>query len=192
MNLPNLLSLSRIPLLFLIVAALQLSQFFEGKAAIITALLLFMIASLTDWFDGYLARRAGVVSDFGKCIDPITDKFLVIGVLIGMQTVSLLPDWSLWIILLILLRELMVTALRQIASYKGQILSSAKDGKWKAGLQMFAICLIMVAQAIEAQESGLASVLDQLGLLLLIGATGLGLTSGIRYWLEYALKRRHP
>ena len=98
MNLPNLLTLSRIPILFGVVALLYLPL----RGAATAAFILFVIGALSDWADGYFARRQGLVSNFGKLVDALTDKVFMVGLFIALAVMGVLPGpWSLFLVLLI-------------------------------------------------------------------------------------------
>ena len=143
MNLPNTLTFARILMVPVIVVVL-LTRVTNHELIGVT---LFWIASLTDWLDGYLARRWRQVTTLGKLLDPLADKLLVGGALIslvelrGPQGQSLAPAWMVFIILG---REFAITGLRGIASEEGVTIAAGTVGKWKLGFQIAAIsCLIL-------------------------------------------------
>src|SRR5690554_2354074 len=90
MNFPNLLTLSRIPLMFLIVGCLVLP--WHGMAT--AALILFVLAAVSDWLDGWYARKQRIVSDFGKLMDALVDKILMVGLFIAFLSIGMLPFWA--------------------------------------------------------------------------------------------------
>ena len=94
-----------------------------------SALLLFLFAALTDWLDGWLARKIGQVSEFGKFMDALADKVLTLGMFISLLVLDEIGKWALFPVLLILSRELLITGLRLVASAKGKILAEEKVGK---------------------------------------------------------------
>ncbi|MBK8725104.1 MAG: CDP-diacylglycerol--glycerol-3-phosphate 3-phosphatidyltransferase [Holophagaceae bacterium] len=101
----------------------------------------FWVASLTDWLDGYLARRWKQVTILGKLLDPLADKLLVAGALLSLVELGLAPAWMTFIILA---REFAITGLRGIASEEGVTIAAGTVGKWKLGFQVAAIsCLIL-------------------------------------------------
>lgn len=130
-NIPNIISLSRIPILFVIVALLYLPT--RGAATI--ALVLFIIGAISDWLDGYLARKYNMVSNFGKMIDTLTDKIFVIGLFVALLARAFFPEGSVFLILLIIGREFMITGLRLIAASKGLVLAAEKEEKLKPFLK---------------------------------------------------------
>ncbi len=145
MNLPNMLTLSRVPILFIIVGLLYLR--WQGTATL--ALLLFIFGGITDWLDGYLARKRNSVSDFGKLMDALTDKILIVGMFIAILAVDLVPPWGIICVLLIVSREFLVTGLRLVAASQGTILAAEKTGKQKTVFQIIAISVLLGAPAIH-------------------------------------------
>lgn len=143
-NLPNILTLGRIALLPVIIGLLFVDQ-------MIIALGLYIIASLTDFFDGYLARKLNVVSDFGTFLDPIADKIFVAALLIAFVAFDRLE--GLWIIppIIILLREFMVSGLREYLGPKNVKLPVSMLAKWKTTLQMVALGFLFFDSGILLQ-----------------------------------------
>ena len=133
-NLPNMITIFRImliPVLFLLLF------FSPGKLQSFFAGLVFSVASISDCVDGYLARRMNLVTDFGKFLDPLADKLLVGVALIMMLPLGRVP---LWIVAIILGREVMVTLLRVISLRKGnKVIEASMTGKYKTGFQIAAI-----------------------------------------------------
>jgi len=131
-NLPNILTLMRIaaiPLLVVILLSPTRDAGFWAAA-------LFSAASFTDWLDGYLARRMGVVTVFGKFLDPIADKLVVMAALIMILPYNRVPAWM---VLVILGREIIITGLRGIASTEGIVIPASDLGKFKTIFQIVAI-----------------------------------------------------
>ncbi|WP_298271222.1 CDP-diacylglycerol--glycerol-3-phosphate 3-phosphatidyltransferase [Geobacter sp.] len=131
-NLPNILTLLRIALIP-VMAVLLLSP---SKDAGFWAAAVFAVASITDWLDGYLARRMGIVTIFGKFLDPIADKLMVMAALIMILPFGHVPAWM---VLVILGREIIITGLRGIASSEGIVISASDLGKFKTIFQIVAI-----------------------------------------------------
>ena len=133
-NLPNMITIFRIvlvPVLFLLLF------FSPGKLQSFFAGLVFSVASISDCVDGYLARRMNLVTDFGKFLDPLADKLLVGVALIMMISLGRVP---LWIVVIILGREVMVTLLRVISLKNGNtVIEASMTGKYKTGFQIAAI-----------------------------------------------------
>jgi CDP-diacylglycerol--glycerol-3-phosphate 3-phosphatidyltransferase len=132
LNLPNLLTLARIAA----VPAVVVLLLFDGRVAGFWAAIIFGAAALTDWLDGWLARRWQIVTVLGKFLDPLADKLIVMAALIMLIPLDRVPAWG---VFLILAREMVVTGLRSIASSEGIIISASNLGKYKTIFQMVAI-----------------------------------------------------
>lgn len=193
MNLPNKLTCSR----FGFAALLLLCLSFSFPLAKTLGLLLFIVAGLTDWLDGRLARGSYGISNFGKLMDPLADKVLVAVALVGFVELRFdhaYPEASLVPALLvvpILAREFMVTGLRLLAVEKGQVIAAGPLGKWKTGLQMAAIIFTLFSLALVkdwiagAEAHTLKSVEYTLHWIIWIAmtaATILTLLSGVDYF----------
>ncbi|SRR6266404_345856 len=138
MNIPNALTLSRIFLVPLLLAVLLANRFPHKDAIAITIVLL---AAITDWFDGYLARRLKQVSTLGMLLDPIADKLLVASVLISMVGTHQVEAWM---VVIIVGRELAVTGLRSIAQAAGTTIAASDMGKTKMVMQIVAIVSLLL------------------------------------------------
>lgn len=137
MNLPNFLSVVRILMVPVLVVVLMTKVTNHEVIGVVV----FWVASITDWLDGYLARRWKQVTTLGKLLDPLADKLLVAGALISLVELNLAPAWMTFIILA---REFAITGLRGIASEEGLTIPAGTIGKWKMGFQVAAIsCLIL-------------------------------------------------
>ena len=185
-NLPNLLTLSRIPILFGVVGFLYLP--FSGASSL--AFVLFIIGALTDWADGYYARKQGLVSNFGKLMDALTDKVFMVGLFISLLVIGILPEWTLPLLLLILSREFLITGLRLVAASDGIVLAAEKSGKHKTVSQMVAAILLLSAVAVRADFSErlpliVGDVLHWGGLSFFVIATLLTVSSGAQYMVKY-------
>ncbi|NQT68062.1 MAG: CDP-diacylglycerol--glycerol-3-phosphate 3-phosphatidyltransferase [Desulfobacteraceae bacterium] len=134
---PNNLTLFRIAAVPLIVILLL----FPGKLFAFVAAVLFSIAAITDFLDGFFARRKGLVSNLGKVMDPLADKLLVSATFIMLASLGWIPGW---IVCIIIGRELAVTGLRNIAAQQGQEISSSRLGKYKTGFQIAAIIPLLI------------------------------------------------
>ena len=143
-NLPNILSLSRVFLAPLVMVFLTLRGQFGNILGLpfgdILAGVVFTIAALTDTFDGYFARKHGMVTNLGKLIDPLADKILVIAALISLVQLQRLPAW---IVVVIISREFFVTGLRMIAASEGIVISASRGGKVKTVTQIIAILMVI-------------------------------------------------
>ena len=144
MNLPNKLAVLRIILVIPFVLLLGFGLTIEGIGGFILRVLAFWIfvgASFTDYLDGYIARRDNLVTNLGKLLDPLADKILVLSALLVFTKNNHL---SIWVVLLILFRELMITGLRSIAAAEGVVIAAETLGKWKTVSQIIGILIIIV------------------------------------------------
>jgi CDP-diacylglycerol--glycerol-3-phosphate 3-phosphatidyltransferase len=143
MNLPNKLTLLRIVLIIPFIAFLLLSgngsMFFK-----LLAFAVFMAASITDFLDGYIARKYNLISDFGKLMDPLADKILVLGALILFVELHYIPSWM---VIIIIFREFLVSGVRSLAASKGEVIPAGMSGKLKTTTQMIAILIIIFTGA---------------------------------------------
>ncbi|MFZ7110883.1 MAG: CDP-diacylglycerol--glycerol-3-phosphate 3-phosphatidyltransferase [Desulfatiglandales bacterium] len=136
-NLPNTLTLFRLACIPLVMACL----YFPGRLGSFLAALFFGVAFITDFLDGYFARKRGDVTSIGKFLDPLADKILVSGTMISLIPLGRIPSW---IVVLIIARELAVTGLRSIAANEGTVIQASKTGKYKTIFQSTAtigLCL---------------------------------------------------
>lgn len=129
LNIPNQLTVGRLILCGVFTLFLSLDLAWSGMAAFAV----FVLASLTDWADGYLARKWNLITDLGKLLDPLADKILISAAFIGMTAEGLAPFW---IVVTIISREFLITGLRTLAASKGVILAAEKAGKHKTISQM--------------------------------------------------------
>ncbi len=137
MNLPNLLTLSRLAAIPLLMGLLLVR--FPGHDQIAAAL--FLVFSFTDTLDGQIARRRGLVSDLGKFLDPLADKLFVLSVLIVLVQEGLVAAW---VVVVIFSRELLITILRSVGANQGQVIAAAPLGKTKTVTQMAAVTLLIL------------------------------------------------
>lgn len=151
MNLPNKLSLLRIvliPVTMLFMLPISIYGFepegwnnFINSHGLLVAALVFIVASLTDMFDGKIARKYNLITDLGKFLDSLADKMLVIAVLIAFVSIGRI---SAWLLVIIVLREFMVTGIRLVASKEGVVMAAKMIGKVKTVFQMIAIIYLML------------------------------------------------
>lgn len=146
MNLPNAITVSR---LFL-TAGFILFVAWESTWSYLTALILFVIAAVSDYVDGWLARKMNLVTPLGKLLDPLADKILVCSAFVFLTSKDLCP---VWITALIIGREFLVTGLRQIAIEAGQVLAADNLGKWKTTFQLTYLIAGMVWLTLETMNS---------------------------------------
>ena len=182
MNLPNRLTLLRVGLSFLLILFL-LS---EGFAAKLLALTIFVLACLTDLWDGRLARRKGLVTDFGVLMDPIADKVLVLSAFVAFVQLQVAPAWM---VVLIATREFLVTGVRLFAFGKGHVLPAEAVGKHKTVSQMVAISVtllyLVAREAWPAAGAGWAPW-DRYGIWgLFLVTVALTVTSGVSFFWRH-------
>ena len=150
MNLPNKITISRIVLVPIIMAFYMIAEIPYGK---LVATLLFVIASVTDFLDGYLARKNNQVTDTGKFLDPIADKLLVMAGILIIIMDSILPLFVYIIICaLIFARDYLVNSLRQVASTKGVVIAADKSGKLKTILLDISLVGMMFLGAVQQEQ----------------------------------------
>ncbi len=143
-RLPNWLTYLRMGLIpFFVILLINPTEWMAKAAAFV-----FVVAAITDFFDGYIARRVGAVTDFGKLMDPLVDKMLVLSALIMLTSMrselSAAPWVPGWIVVLIVVREVWVTGLRGVAASRGVVVPAGIWGKLKSCLQMTGIVLVLL------------------------------------------------
>ena len=188
MNLPNILTLSRVPLMFMVVGLMYAKIPWAATAAF----WLFITAGLTDWLDGKIARSRGIVSSFGRFMDSVLDKVLVIGVMIALVNGDYFGGYNIvamMLLLCILCREFAISGLRMAAAVKGHVVEADTGGKVKTFVQLNAIGWLMGSKMLHTDSAGLESaVIDGVrwtGMGLFVLSAILTITSGISYF------RRH-
>ena len=139
MNLPNKLTILRVLMIPFFVLFMLLD--IAGAADKWIAVAIFVIASFTDFLDGYLARKHNLVSNFGKFMDPLADKLLVCSALICMIELGQLPAWM---VIIIISREFIISGFRLVASDNGVVIAASYWGKFKTVSQMFMIMLLII------------------------------------------------
>ena len=176
-GLPNLLSLLRVALVPLLVVTL----FWTTPGARALAGLFFLIGCVTDFFDGWLARRHGITTALGQLLDPLADKLIVAAAIIMLAAVPPEPRIPAWIAVVIVLRELAVTGLRGIASSSGVVLPAQELGKYKMIFQMFALEALLLHYPWPIPGTGLMIDFHAGGMLLLWVALVLAVWSAVDY-----------
>lgn len=166
-NLPTFLTLSRIIIIPLFVFAVKYQP--------LIGVLVFLVASLTDFLDGYLARRTGKITEFGIILDPIADKFLIISALIVLVDMGRL---NVWIAIIMIVRDFLITGLRVVALSKDIIIPAELAGKIKTTLQTIGIILLILwdSTGIDFRDAGTVVIWI---------ATILSVISGINYTIGF-------
>ena len=196
-NIPNLLTYGRI----VAVPVIVLCFFVEGRLASSdlarwVALAIFVLASITDFLDGYLARIWNQTSNIGRMLDPIADKLLVASVLLLMAADGTIAGWSLWAAIIILCREILVSGLREYLAALKVSVPVTRIAKWKTTIQMVSIAFLLAGPAGDALVHGwiygveaatvpasdIAPIVSVLGQLLLWIAAGLTMYTGYDYF----------
>jgi CDP-diacylglycerol--glycerol-3-phosphate 3-phosphatidyltransferase len=167
-NVPTILTFSRIVLIpfFLIIT----------PKSPLMGILIFLIASVTDFLDGYLARRSGQITKFGIILDPIADKFLVISALILLVDMVKIPAW---VAIAIIVREFAVTALRVVALSKDIVIPAETGGKLKTTAQMVSIILLLLPGDFIGFD------FYDAGIVLMYIALVLAMVSGVKYTISF-------
>lgn len=182
LNIPNILTMMRIAAIPLL-AGLLMSP---SQSAGFWAAAVFALASITDWLDGYIARRMGIVTIFGKFLDPIADKLIVMAAMIMILPYGRLPAWM---VLLILGREIIITGLRGIASSEGIVIQASDLGKFKTIFQIVAILGLLLHYNYNwlfgIQHPLLQVNMHNVGMFYLWIATLLTVWSGVDYLARF-------
>jgi CDP-diacylglycerol--glycerol-3-phosphate 3-phosphatidyltransferase len=185
MNLPNRLTVSRLALTLVFLAAL----FSRARYSESVALILFSVASLTDYYDGKIARRDKLITDFGILMDPLADKILVCSAFIVFVDLQLMPAWM---VVVVVARELSITGLRLLAASKNVVLAAERYGKHKTISQIVAILAVLLCMSYPQwgkwSDSVFSFWLPVVKTLSLYVAVILTITSGSLYlWRNRAL-----
>ena len=168
MNTPNKLTVARMIIVPFLVVFLLTG--WGGDANRYISLALFVVASVTDWFDGYLARKNNLVTNFGKFMDPLADKLLVCSAMICMIELNRLPAWF---VIIIIGREFIISGFRLIAAENGIVIAANYWGKFKTASQMFMIILLIL------HFDGIFVTLEQLFIWLSLALTIISLITYI-------------
>lgn len=205
LNLPNSITLSRIFLVIVFTIALAVDGvtpianqapmndveysgwFVAQKAGLCIALWAFIVGAISDFFDGHLARKYNLVTNFGKLIDPLADKILVSAAFIYLTYVGMCPFW---VTILIIFREFLITGLRQLAVEQGKVMAADRTGKWKTAVQLtYCIsCLVHLCYAGNLPEPLRSLSIGDGGMWLRTStmwlSVALTLWSGINYCMQ--------
>jgi len=179
MNLPNKLTISRMVLTFIFMFFL----FSSGLAAKSMALAVFILASLTDYYDGAIARKTGQITNLGKILDPIADKVLTLAAFLAFVQMGLVEAWM---VVVIIMRELFITGVRLVAVGRGIVLSAEKGGKHKTVSQVVAIFIILAflilrAAAVNIWSPGFELWFERAIFCIMLVVVALTLISGISF-----------
>ena len=169
MTLASKITLARVAMIPAYMATMYLSQ---GKAGVwmYLSLAIFIIASLTDFVDGYIARHYNQTTDFGKFLDPLADKLLTVAAMAMFCEWCIFPAWALMVILT---REFAVSGLRMVASQKGSVIAAGWSGKVKTASTMVGLCAMMAFPGID--------ILNWTVIIMIVATT---LYSGVEYFIQ--------
>ena len=165
MNTANKLTMLRVIMIPVFMVALYLNFPFHN----IVALVIFILASVTDFIDGYIARNFNQITDFGKFMDPLADKLLVTAAMLWFVEAGQMPAWAL---LVVIAREFAVSGLRMVAAPKGIVIAAAWSGKIKTASTMVCICIMLVP---------IPAILNTLCVAVILITT---VVSGVEYFIK--------
>jgi CDP-diacylglycerol--glycerol-3-phosphate 3-phosphatidyltransferase len=178
MQLPMWITVSRIAMVPFILICMHFNIFWWNVAAAS----LFMLASITDYYDGYFARKFQAVSNMGKFMDPVADKILVSSILVMMTYNQKIDPWM---VVAILGRDNFISGVRAVAATDGLVIAAKSAGKWKTALQMGAIPGLLIGEI-----PGYLPYLDKIAYIILWISVLLSISSGIEYYLAYKRQRK--
>lgn len=183
MNLPNKLTVIRLILAIPFIYFLQESAnvHYSNQYRYI-AFIVFIFASLTDWLDGYIARKYNLITDLGKIMDPLADKILVISALVIFVKLDYIPPWM---SIVVIAREFLISGIRTIAAAKGEVIPAGMLGKYKTTTQMLVIIFMLFFGLGNTPEQHY--LFEKLYFYLMLIPVFLTIWSG---W-EYSLKAKH-
>ena len=169
---PNALTLFRV----LSAPVIVILLLFSNRLVTFLAAVLFSVAAITDYLDGYFARQRGLVSNFGKIMDPLADKLLVSSACIMLASHGWIPAWVVWVIIG---REMAVTGLRNVITQSGGDVSASSLGKYKTGFQIAAIIPLLFHYSYFGID------MDAIGQFFLWGALIFTVWSGADYFIRF-------
>lgn len=193
LNLPNAITILRICMIPVFML-FMVYDFFGGEGQAVTrivAAVLFITAALTDMLDGKIARKRGLVTDFGKFLDPLADKFMIFGAMISVLfSEYMFPDWYVvsadvmsniffWCAALVIFRELAVTSIRLVVAKTGVVIAASGIAKVKTTFQMICISVVILEPVVLPFCKGVAS------LVLMVAMLFFTLVSGVDYIKKY-------
>jgi CDP-diacylglycerol---glycerol-3-phosphate 3-phosphatidyltransferase len=187
MNWANRLTLSRLAMTILFVAALNSTWIYARTAALV----LFLLAGITDFVDGEVARRYGIVTNFGKLMDPLVDKIMMAAAFISLVPLKAMPAWA---ATTVVARDFLITGVRLMASSKGQVLPAERLGKQKTSWQIITVIFFLVLLSVAELKSGTEEAVwwlrarDEAGPVLVWITVALTIYSGVGFaWRNRAL-----
>ena len=179
-NIPNMLTYMRIVLIPLVIILMA----YNTRTSLFYAAMVYSFAAVTDFFDGWLARNLNQQSLFGKFLDPLADKIIVMSILIMLVQLDKLPAW---LVIVLLTREVSITGLRALASQEGLSLDVSQTGKWKTAFQMTGILALVIYG--EFTMDYLLFTVDvnffTVGLMCIVISLFFSLISAIQYFVTF-------
>lgn len=175
MNTANKLTLLRVFMIPAFLLVLYLNA--AGEFTNLVALAIFIVASFTDWLDGYIARKHGQTTDFGKFMDPLADKCLVIAAMLWFVEKGVMPAWAL---LIVVVREFAVSGIRMQAANLGRVIAAGWSGKVKTAATMVCICFMLGAPGVPFL-AGMADMINLVSVIIIVATT---VYSGAEYLIQ--------
>lgn len=182
LNLPNLMTLGRIGLVPVYLAFLA----YEDRHRSFAAAVVFAVAAISDWLDGWVARISHSVTTLGKFLDPLADKVIVLSALVMLERLGRVP---VWVIVVILAREFLISGLRTLAAGEGLVIDASQGGKWKTSLQLTGIISLMLHYhyAINYWVATVQTDFQAVGITLLYLSLLPSLVSAVNYVRQFYL-----
>ncbi len=179
-NLPNGITLARIAS----IPVFLVFTWYESRANSLVAALLFTVAGATDFLDGWLARRRGLVTVIGKFMDPLADKLVVVSALVMLVHLGRVAAW---VVIVIMAREFIITGLRAVASSEGILIAASQEGKYKTTLQIAAIAFLLLhyRYGVDFLVGTVPVDANVVGTNLLYLSLGFSLWSAVRYLVDF-------
>lgn len=179
-NLPNGITLARIAS----IPVFLVFTWYESRLNSMLAALIFTIAGATDFLDGWVARRRGLVTVIGKFMDPLADKLVVVSALVMLVHLGRVAAW---VVIVIMAREFIITGLRAVASSEGIVIASSQEGKYKTSLQIAAIAFLLLhyRYAVDFLVGTVTVDANAAGTMLLYLSLGFSLWSAVRYLVDF-------
>jgi CDP-diacylglycerol--glycerol-3-phosphate 3-phosphatidyltransferase len=161
---------------------------FPGAASL--GIILFIFCGVTDWLDGYMARKYKIISTLGTFMDALTDKIFMIGIMVSLLTLGILPKWTLFLILLVIGREFMITMLRLVAATQNIVIAANMSGKIKTVLQIVSTGIMILWFALHRDfgrwlKPHYISWIYYGGIVLFLISTYLTILSGVHYAINH-------
>lgn len=178
LNLPNMITIGR---LFLIPPVLWWMDTSDPLLCVLSGLV-FMLAAVLDVVDGWLARRSGLVTVFGKFVDPLADKIMVAAVLVYLAADGRMPSW---LVAVLLTREFYINGLRSLASQEGVVIAASEGGKAKTAFQMVGICFLLVHYRYRMPFFDEMIDFHRMGMIMLGMSVFLSLLSAVQYTIGF-------